>query len=203
VQRIAFSGAAFEVLEQTGVAANGNPIAFPSIYIGRHGDQEGGAMTTSEDDNLPIQVSQILQIRSLFSHNAVGRDANAVFECWFAPAPPVGEYFTASAYLTVWLWQPPGRLPIGTLVASNVSIGAHTWNIFVGPRDGAPAISYLVSDGSIEGEESLNLAQYIRDAQGRGSIDANSYLTDIIAGFEVWSGGAGLEATSVLMNVAR
>lgn len=42
---------------------------------------------------------------------------------------------------------------------------------------------------------SLKLGDFISDAVATGNLQPSYYLTNVFAGFEIWSGGVGLEIT--------
>ncbi len=200
-QTLSYTGTSFEVMTQTGSPGSGSePASFPSVYIGANGDRGvNGSLTTSADDGLPIQVSAITSISTTFTHNgtgAFGGDYNSTYDVWFASAPPTGEYSAAQAgYLMVWLYRPQNRYPIGAQ-AGTASVAGQTWDVFVGDRGdgtGAQVVSYVAQ--SPMGTLSFDLNQFIQEAvsSGRGGFSASWYLTDIFAGFEIWSAGAGLK----------
>src|SRR5690606_32334643 len=134
-QSLSYTGTSFEVLTQTGSPGpSSEPASFPSVYLGANGDRGvNGSLTTSSDDNLPIQVSAINSIMTSFAQYATGalaRDYNAAYDVWFAATPTVGDYGAAqSAYLMVWLYQPGNRFPIGGNVGS-ASIAGQSWQIY-------------------------------------------------------------------------
>jgi hypothetical protein len=205
-QRIRYSGNSFEVLAQSaGPGGDSSPASFPSIYIGNNGATSGvnGASTTGED-NMPRQISAITSIPTRFSHNASNGDYNATYDVWFAPnGTPTPGYGTAqAAFLMVWTYKPGGRVAIGQRVAT-ANVANRSWGLFVGPRGGnladsnLPVISY-VNEGPAIPDFEFDLKAFIDDALARNiSTNGNPFnntlfLTDIFAGFEIWSGGAGL-----------
>lgn len=200
-QSIDYVGNSFTVTQQTGGAGpNSEPASYPSIYIGANGFQgANGALTTSSDDNLPIMASSITSIQTTFSHNASGQDANATYDVWFAASAPTGEYSAAgSGYLMVWLYRPGGdRFPLGGQQGT-ASLAGRTWDVWVGARgDGtnAQVVSYVAQ--STIPSMTFDLNEFIQDAiaNSRGGFSASWYLTDIFAGFEIWSGGTGLSVS--------
>jgi hypothetical protein len=199
-QQIRFTANSFEVLRQVaGPGGDSSPASFPSIYIGANGAQTGvNGATTTGDNALPIQVSAITALPTRFRHNASGGDNNATYDVWFAPSPPQGEYNTAlAAFLMVWTYKPGTRVAIGTS-RGQVNVGDRTWELFVGPRGGGgpdnnlPVISY-VNTGAAVPDYAFDLKEFIDDAVARNvGLTTGMYLTDVFAGFEIWSGGTGL-----------
>jgi hypothetical protein len=61
-------------------------------------------------------------------------------------------------------------------------------------------ISYVVPNGAIP-DYSFDLNLFIRDAVQRGLLNQTMYLTDVFAGFEIWSGGSGLRVNEFTINV--
>ena len=133
-QILGFNGNSFVIERFTGVAPDGfSVVSYPSIYIGGHGDP---ALTTAATDNLPIRISDIPSAPMVFKWSDDGdlADSAVVTEMWFATAPPADRYDGAiSGAVSLWLWQPGGRIPVGTPVvdsdgdAVNVSFCGHLW----------------------------------------------------------------------------
>jgi glycosyl hydrolase family 12 len=210
-QRIRYSGNSFEVLAQSaGPGGDSSPASFPSIYVGNNGATTGvnGASTLGED-NMPRQISAITSIPTRFSHNASNGDYNATYDVWFAPnGTPPANYGTAqAAFLMVWTYKPGTRVAIGGRVGT-ANVANRSWGLFVGPRGGGgpdsnlPVISY-VNEGPAVPDFSFDLKAFIDDALGRQINGFNNtlFLTDIFAGFEIWSGGAGLRVNEFSATV--
>ncbi len=200
-QQIRYAGNSFEILQQS-AGPGGDVQTFPSIYIGAHGAQTGvNGATTAGDNPLPIQVSAINSLPTTFNHSGPLGDNNATYDVWFAPNPPQGEYQTAqAAFLMVWTHKPGGRVPIGNpngRTGITVAGVPGTWDLWVGPRGGGgpdanlPVLSY-VAPQTIR-NFSFDLDRFITDAVSRNlGLTNQMFLTDVFAGFEIWSGGAGL-----------
>jgi glycosyl hydrolase family 12 len=212
-QVLQFTGNSFQVARQNAGGAGDVPLGFPSIYVGANGFRGANdSLTTKLDDHLPIQVSAIQSVQTRFSHNATGGDANATYDVWFAAQPPTGEYQTASgAFLMVWTYKPTNRNAIGGFgggAAQTATVDGKTWNLFVGGRaeagdpgaGNAQVISYVVPGGAIT-DYTFDLNLFIKDAVQRGLISPTMYLTDVFAGFEIWSGGSGLRINDFTVNV--
>jgi hypothetical protein len=211
-QVLQFTGNSFVVSQQSAGGVGDVPLGFPSIYVGRNGFRGANdSLTTSSDDGLPIQVSAINSIRTRFAHNASG-DANATYDVWFAAQPPAGDYGTATgAFLMVWTYKPGNRNAIGGFgggQAMQATVDGRQWNLFVGGRaeagdpgaGNAQVISYVVPNGSIP-DYSFDLNLFIQDAVQRNLLNPNLFLTDVFAGFEIWSGGSGLSVNAFTVDV--
>jgi hypothetical protein len=223
-QIIDYANNSFTILQQNAGGGGSQVLTFPYVSVGRNGAQGGNfSQTTTLDDNLPIQISQLQSVRTRFAHNVgaggvQGSDFNATYDVWFAAQPPIGNYGTASgAFLMVWTHIPNGRTPIGQVVASNVALEGRTFTLWVGRRDeglaatgqdgASPVISY-VANGTVNDYE-FDLNAFIRDAVQRAStgnlrglqFSSNLYLTDVFAGFEIWNGGQGLRLIDFTVDV--
>jgi hypothetical protein len=212
-QVLQFTGNSFQVARQSAGGAGDVPLGFPSIYVGRNGFRGANdSLTTTLNDHLPIQVSAIQSVQTRFSHNATSGDANATYDVWFAAQPPTGEYQTASgAFLMVWTYKPGNRNAIGGFGgggAQTAMVDGKPWNLFVGGRaeagdpgaGNAQVISYVVP-GAALADYTFDLNLFIKDAVTRGLLSPTMYLTDVFAGFEIWSGGSGLRINDFTVNV--
>ena len=206
-QTIEYEGNSFRIVQSTGTGGGGQgvPASFPSIYVGANGSTLNG-MSTSADDNLPIQVSSISSINSELSWSGGTGNFNISYDIWFANTIPTTEYDDAiSGFVMVWLYDPAENQPIGSVVGQ-VTIGGMTYDVWSGVRGGsgananAPVISYVATSTMNTFNGDLNL--FIADATSRG-IDSSWYLTDIFGGVEIWNGpsAVGVEITRFAVDV--
>jgi hypothetical protein len=210
-QQISYRNNSFTITRAPGGGVSNEPLTFPSLYVGQSGFIDGNdAISTRIDDNLPIQIGQIDSIPTRFAHNANNVDANATYDVWFAPQPPTAQYETATgAFLMVWTYKPGNRNAIGNQVRT-ANIEGQQWQVFVGPRGSgqgatgadanAPVVSY-VKQGAPIPDYSFDLNAFIEDAVQNGNLNGNLFLTDVFAGFEIWSGGGNLSVTNFTVDV--
>jgi hypothetical protein len=195
-QLIRYTNNSFVIEQETGGEPGGGaPASFPSIFIGANGDTQGGAYSTTGNDNLPKVVSTITSVPTTFAYNRASGDYNATYDVWFSANNPNGQEYQdgISGFVMVWLYKPPNHNPIGwgQAAASGVSLAGHTWDVYVGPRGGAtnanaPVVSYIISGSPIMSMD-FDLMEFIRDAEQHG-INQSWFLTDVFAGFEIWNG---------------
>jgi hypothetical protein len=204
-QTLRYSGNSFTITQETGSAGgDGVPRSFPSIFIGANGDTRDGSFSTHKvpamppsEDNLPKQVSTIQSVMSTFRYNRNSGDYNATYDIWFAQNQPTVRYNDGiSGFVMVWLYKPGNRQPIGS-VQRQATINGAMYDVWVGPRgagSNAPVVSYVARSSVLS--FSGDLMPFIRDAAMHG-IQSSWYLTDVFAGFEIWSGGGtnGLAAS--------
>ena len=98
----------------------------------------------------------------------------------------------------VWYSDPSDNQPIGaTIPNGTVTIGGKQFNIWYGMNGSKPVVSYVAAQNFTSWTYSL--ADFIRDATTRDCqsstkcVNPSWYLTAVFAGFEIWSGGVGLE----------
>jgi hypothetical protein len=228
-QIINYTGTGFTIQSATGSSSGqGVPASFPSTYVGANGDIANGTYNTWSDTGLPKQISSMTSAMTSFgwSGGTGSKNFNATYDVWFAKSTPTaGSYNDAvSGFIMVWFYKPANNQPIGKSIRT-ASIGGHSWNVWVGPRNttatgtdgnGRPVISYVASDSGGISSLSFNLKDFIDDAVSHGSSDMSGgasgitqsfssswYLTDVFAGFEIWSGGdaAGLKSTGFSIAV--
>lgn len=196
----------FKMLVQDGIGdTSGGPAGYPSMFIGAN----GGRKTLGS--GLPKQVSLITAAPTTWNWKDAGLKEtgtsniyNAAYDVWFsvhAEGDP-RDYNPSGGFLMVWLHKPNSAQPIGSVTNAKVTIEgiSGTWDVWVGENYGAhvPCISYVRADQDPTYSMSFDLNRFIRDAVAnrKGTITNDMYLTNIFAGFEIWSGGVGLETTS-------
>ncbi len=194
-------GANFQVTVQKGTGANNNPEGFPSVFTGANSNHNTGSTSM-----LPRAVSSITKGTAMTSmtwaDNGATGSYNATYDVWFSTSS--GGEPAASApsggFLMVWYHMPSGNQPIGSMIAS-ATIGGKNWNVWYGTNSSnqKPCVSY-VAQTSIN-SFTFSLGDFIQDAVGRNYVQNSWYLTNVFAGFEIWSGGVGLAVTDFSVTV--
>lgn len=181
---------------------NGGPTGFPSMFIGAN------SRNSTMGSNLPKAVSALTTVPTAWIWNDNGTLAdtttniyNVAYDVWFS-TNAAGEP-TASGpsggYLMVWLYDPPAAEPIGgDPMFTDVTIPgvSGTWDVWIGPNGSRPCISYVRTETAMG--LSFDLNSFIKDAvmNRPNTIQSTWHLTNIFTGFEIWTGGVGLESTA-------
>ena len=190
-------GTKFKVAVQNGTGVNYSPASFPSIFIGSNSNH------STTGNGLPKQVSALGTVQTSWTwaaNNASG-SYNATYDVWFATSgagDPPSTSIPSAAYLMVWLYKPTDNQPNGSSVAS-ATIAGKNWNLWSGTSNGKPCYSYVAQQNLNSLSFDLNL--FIKDAVLRGYLQNTWGLTNVFAGFEIWSGGVGLETTDFAVTV--
>jgi len=177
-------------------ATNGAPGGYPAIYKGCH----WGACTPGS--GFPIQVSSIHAgtVTTSWSTTQPGGSNvyNVAYDIWFNQTPTTSGQ-PNGAELMIWLNHNGHKHPAGAQVASNVSIGGHSYHVWF--RHGRwNTVSYTMTTGATS-VTNLDLRALVADAVSRGYVRSSWYLIDVEAGFEIWQGGTGLATNSFSVNV--
>jgi hypothetical protein len=176
-------------------ATNGEPGAYPSIYQGCHwGNCSSGGLTSS-----PVQVSSLTagKVSTSWSTTQPGGSGNAydvAYDIWINQTPTTSGQPNGTEIM-VWLNHNGSVQPFGSEVASNVSLGGHTYNIWYGTQSSWDTVTYDMTSGSTS-VSNLDVGTLAQDSVSRGYTKSSWYLIDIEAGFELWQGGAGLATNS-------
>ena len=180
-------------------ATNGAPGGYPSIYQGCHwGSCSSGGLTST-----PVQVSALTpgKVTTSWSTTQTGSGAyDVAYDIWYNQTPTTAGQPNGTEMM-VWLNHNGSVQPFGSEVASNVSIGGHTYNIWYGTQSTWDTVTYDMTSGttSVSG---LDIGTLTQDMVSRGYTRSSWYLIDVEAGFELWQGGAGLATNSFSVNVA-
>lgn len=190
-------GTKFKVTAQAGTGQNGAPASYPSLWIGAYDNR------STSGSGLPKAVSSItagsIPTSWSWKDNGATGSYNAAYDVWFSTSSGGDPNATAPSggYLMVWLYDPPDNQPIGSLLTQNgtANIGGQNYSVWYGTNTGSnkPCVSYVAQSkmSSLNG----NLGDFIRDAVQRGYVQNSWYLSTVFTGFEIWSGGVGLETT--------
>jgi hypothetical protein len=199
-QTLTVQGTSFEVTLQTGSnSTSGAPVSYPSVFIGSNYDR------VTLGSGLPKQVSALGKVETMWSQNAGSQMGtyNASYDVWFSTNPQGDGQAPSGGYLMVWFYDPASAQPIGGPKFTDVSIPGvmGTWDVWIGPNAGKPCISYVAKQAISSMTFDLNL--FIQDAVKNrpNTIQAGWYLSNVFAGFEIWSGGVGLKTNDFYVNV--
>ena len=196
---LTYKNNSFKVTGGSGTGGDA-PASFPSIYIGNNGNTANGVFSTKPGDNLPLQISAISSFTSTFRYSGSTSVFNATYDIWFAKSIPTTTYNDGiDGFVMIWLRDPSGKQPIGTKDANPVTIAGKSWNVWRGPRgagpmgsqSNAPVVSFVNptenDDSRAQSFTNVDIKEFIKAA----GFDTSWYLTDVFAGFEIWSGGSG------------
>jgi Glycosyl hydrolase family 12/Cellulose binding domain len=181
-------------------ATDGSPGAYPSIYQGCHwGNCSSGGLTST-----PIQVADLTAgtVTTSWSTTQPGgsSDYDVAYDIWFNQTPTTSGQPNC-AEMMVWLNHNGSVQPFGSQVASGVSLGGHTYNVWEGGQSFGDTVTYDMTTAATSVSD-LDVGTLAQDAVSRGYISKSCYLIDVEAGFELWQGGAGLATDSFSVNVA-
>ncbi|HEX4832458.1 MAG TPA: cellulose binding domain-containing protein [Trebonia sp.] len=174
-------------------ATNGAPGTYPSIYQGCH----WGLCSSGGLSSQPVEVSNLTSgaVTSSWSTTQPGSGAyDVAYDIWFNQAPTTTGQPNGTEIM-VWLNHAGGVQPFGSVVASNVSIGGHTYNVWYGTQSTWDTVSYVMTSGATS-VSNLDIGTLAQDSVSRGYTKSSWYLIDVEAGFELWQGGAGLATNS-------
>jgi hypothetical protein len=178
----------------------GAPGGYPDIYKGCF----YGACTSGS--GLPIRVSRIRAgtVTTTWRTAQPGGSNiyNAAYDIWFNKTPTTRGKANG-AELMIWLNHHGPKHPYGSEVASNVSIGGRSYNVWFGGRAGRYGTVTYTMTSRARTVSNLDLRPLEANAVSRGYLRRSWYLISVQAGFEIWQGGRGLATKSFSVNVTR
>jgi hypothetical protein len=177
----------------------GAPGGYPDIYKGCF----YGACTSRS--GLPIRVSKIRAGTVTTSWRTAQPGGsniyNAAYDIWFNKTPATRRKANG-AELMIWLNHHGPKHPYGSEVASNISIGGRSYDVWYGNAHGFNTVTYTMTSRA-RSVSNLDLRPLAANAVSRGYLSRWWYLITVQAGFEVWQGGTGLATKSFSVNVTR
>lgn len=190
-QTISYVGTTFKIDSVSGTGNTaGAPLSYPSVFIGSNYDR------ATEGSNLPLLVSQIQSVQTSWTWKSNGApgDWNVSYDVWFSTSAAGDPEAPSGGYLMVWLHDPAGAQPAGSNQGS-ATIDGVSYTVWFGNR----VVSYVRDQEATSVTFDLNV--FIRDAVTKGYLQDSWYLTNVFGGFEIWSGGTGLETTDFYIIV--
>jgi hypothetical protein len=147
--------------------------------------------------NLPKQVSSLSSVQTGWKWSGSNGTHNAAYDVWFSTGAGGDSGNPSGGYLMVWYFRSDAAnvVPLGS-PQGTASIGGKSWQVWIcsgGCQNGVPVITYVPATQSDKiSEWSYDLNDFIKHAVSQSVIKSSWYLTNIFAGFEIWSGGTGL-----------
>ena len=203
---IAYNGPSFTISNFSGsTATSGAPMGYPSLFIGSAGG-DGQATTGS---NLAKQVNALTDIPTAWRWSGSGTEFNVAYDVWFSPTAGDGGKSNRS-FLMVWFHKTANVFAEGEgegHSGGQATINGKSFSTYVSQQfEGRPIISYVAS--TTINEWSFDLNDFITDAKTRTStaqstpvVSDSLYLTNVFAGFEVWSGISNLKTDKFCIQV--
>jgi hypothetical protein len=183
-QTVTWDGTAFSVDAMQGMRGAGyEPASYPTVFCGTYSDSQSGAC------GLPKAASEIKSLRTGWRWNANGNAGqyNAAYDIWLSNSADISGH---SAFLMVWLRDPPGQQPAGSSKLTSVSVtnAPGSWNIWVGMVGGKPCISYVRTERQDSPELEIDVMDFVRDTAARQLSLPGSTVLSVAVGFEIWNG---------------
>jgi len=177
---IGWKGTSFTVKSFAGsVGDKYEPAGYPSIFCGLYSKKQ------SDDCGLPIDISKAKSIKTGWRWKANGNTGqyNAAWDIW------LGNGGNLSAYLMVWLRDPPGQQPAGAAATAGATVPGlpGTWNVWKGSVNGLPIVNYVLPEGKDLSELEFNVLDVYNDAMKRQSLPGSQILA-VAVGYEIWNG---------------
>jgi hypothetical protein len=182
-QTVSWNGTSFTVVSMNGSQGdNYEPAAYPAVVCGKYGD------ITSKACGLPADTASLTSVKTGWRWKANGNTAqyNAAYDIWVSGA----DGSRLGGYMMVWLRDPPGQQPAGSLAEFDVTVPGlpGKWDIWTGKVNNLPIINWVQSEGNDLSEIEFDVMDLIKDAPGRGYTLPGPKLLAVAAGFEIWNG---------------
>ncbi len=181
---VSWTGTSFTVEAMQGSRGNNyEPASYPTMFCGAYSTDRSGAC------GLPKAIGAISSLRTGWRWKANGNTGqyNAAYDIWLSNTDAIGGH---SAFLMVWLRDPPGQQPAGAIKANNLTVAnvPGAWNLWAGTVSGKPCISYVRAEGQDSPELEFNVMDFVRDVPTRGVAMPGTTVLSVAVGFEIWQG---------------
>jgi hypothetical protein len=167
----------------------GSVASYPSIFRGCHWD-----VCTANKGGGPIRVSDCRSAPFSFSvsSNRPSGDYNVAAEAWLNPSTDCSGGYSGGAEIMIVL-DYHGMYPAGSQVGTFNGHDVYYTNV------GWEFVTYVKTGRN---SASGDMMDFINDAVSRGYVDRSWYIHVMEAGFEIMSGGQGLECNSFSFSMS-
>ena len=180
--QITWNGTSFTIASLNGTQGSDfSPAGYPTVFCGNYSQKQSIGTC-----GLPAPISGLASIRTGWRWAANGNNGeyNAAWDIW------IGNGTTLSAYLMVWLRDPPVQRPAGAAALAGATINGlpGSWTIWTGAVNSRPIVNYVRAEGADLGELEFDVMAVYNDAIGRGYALPGTHIMSVAVGFEVWNG---------------
>ncbi|KAI0800182.1 concanavalin A-like lectin/glucanase domain-containing protein [Fomes fomentarius] len=179
-------------------SANGNAVSWETKYTWSNSPNNVKSYPNVYHNTAKgMQLQDVVSASSSWQWNyqSASNDlrADVSYDIWFGVAKSGDVASAASSYEIV--------SGIGGVVAPNLQLGGHTWNLRHGPNGNWDVFSFITAEGDItDFDADLNdFFQYLVNQQG---VAKTQYIQAIQAGTEPFTGTADLVSTHFSVNVS-
>ncbi len=194
---ITWNGTSFTVASLNGTQGSDySPAGYPTMFCGQYSNPPKQSMPCG----LPATLSSLTKVQTGWAWLSNGNNGqyNAAWDIW------LGSGNNLTAYLMVWLRDPPGQQPAGGATLANVTVQGlpGTWTIWTGNVNGHPIVNYVAKEGSDIPSLEFNVLDVYHDAISRGYALPGDQLLAVATGYEVWNGPiTNLQTTDFYVDV--
>jgi hypothetical protein len=180
---ISWNGTSFKVLSLNGSqGANYSPAGYPTVFCGLYSMKQ-----SIGDCGLPGALNALHSVKTGWRWKANGNNGqyNAAWDIWLG-----NDSNGLSAYLMVWLRDPPGQQPAGSAALSGATVTGlpGSWTIWTGNVNGHPIVNYVHQEGQDLPELEFDVMDVYRDVMKRNYSLPGTNLIAVAVGFEIWNG---------------
>jgi hypothetical protein len=181
------------------VPNNGAPAGYPSIYAGCHWG------TCTPGNPFPVDVSSVENgtVTTTDHTTVIGSGTwDDAYDIWFrgdGVENPPSNSASPSLEMMIWL-DHLGPSPAGSDQHRTITANGTTWEVWSNATGTGGTVSY-VAQSPADSVTNMDLAPFAADAVTHGYMTPSWIMTDVEAGFEIWSGGNGLDQTAFSVNV--
>jgi hypothetical protein len=173
--------------------SNYEPAGYPTVFCGLYSNIQSGAC------GLPAPINSIQEIDTGLKWTAAtqGSDYNVAYDIW------IGNGNNLSAYLMVWMRDPPNAQPAGSVTANNIYVGddPKRWDVWTGSVNNHPIVNYVRPANEVSNSDAFDAMDFVDHAKQNYNLPGDTLLA-VAVGFEIWNGPvAGLKVDDFCVEV--
>lgn len=126
--------------------------------------------------------------------------ADVSYDIWVGTTPDDPGSNTTTFEIMIWVSTEGGAGPLGSQVASDISVGGYTWNLYEGPNTYWETISFVTAEGNLNNFSS-DLKDFFDYLVANYGVSDSDYLQAVESGTEPFTGSATLYTSSFYVVV--
>ncbi|PCH40472.1 glycoside hydrolase family 12 protein [Wolfiporia cocos MD-104 SS10] len=187
------------------VSADGDTISWSTTYTWSEGQYDVKSYSNvNQLDASGMTLGEITSAPTTWNweYESISSDtvADVSYDIWIGTSASDPGTSTSTFEVMIWVSTEGGAGPLGSEIASDISVGGYSWNLYEGFNTYWQTVSFVTNQGNIN-DFSSDLKDYFNYLIDNYNMTNSMYLQSVEAGTEPFVGTATLLTNSYTVTV--
>ncbi|THV06229.1 endocellulase [Dendrothele bispora CBS 962.96] len=188
------------------VSTNGNNVAWNTVW-----NWANGPNSVKSYSNVESTVAKGIQLANIksapttwtweYASQSSGIRADVAYDIWTGVPQSGTAASSASSYeIMIWLSGLGGIQPVGSPVATNITVAGHRFDLWRGPNTNWQVLSFKTAEGDIN-DFNVDLNEFFQYIVQNEGVASTQFVQSIQAGTEPFTGSANLVTSNYSVSI--